>query len=695
MRLRSLTFENFRQFYGSQCLRFAEGKDKNVTIVYGANGAGKTTILNAFTWCLFKSFTPAFDNPTHLINERAWDEAGALDVVTASVRLEFEHENKVYQVVRKTSKLKNRDGSGQLEVDSEAQMWHTDDTGRISSTNKYPDDAIEQIMPNRLHRFFFFDGERIEQLAKPSAYEQIGEAIKTVLGLAVIERGFTHLSTVGKKLEGELRDVSPPDMQKLIDELEAIERQINQKTKDRDDEVKKRENIADEIEAINVRLRTLAEAEALQKRRDELEEAFTAGKARLSELRIELAHKFSVDGHLAFSGGLCSIALEKLEALREKGALPTPLKRQFVEDLLENGVCICGCKLEAGSDAYDLVADWKNKAGSADVEEVWTKLAAHARDSVLQREEFYRDLQNRQRELIEVQQQQQVRSDDISAIDAAIDTRGSEEARELNNKRQQLVLQNETAIESAHALKIELDTLSEKRKEKIKEQQDKKLEGEKANVAQRRVKVVAETQRLFQRILELRTEEVRKTLDLRLKKIYGRISFKRYTPELSDGFRLELTKTVGAGVEPVARSSGENQLLSLAFVGSIADLARERYEQTAASKEGGFTGFQGGIYPIVMDSAFGSLDEGYQKAVAKAVPELVPQVVILVSKSQGLGEVQPELIPKIGERYVLSYWTPKSDMSEEQIRLDGVARPYVSKSPNDYEWAQITEVPVG
>ena len=147
-------------------------------------------------------------------------------------------------------------------------------------------------------------------------------------------------------------------------------------------------------------------------------------------------------------------------------------------------------------------------------------------------------------------------------------------------------------------------------------------------------------------------------------------------------------------MEPVARSSGENQLLSLAFVGSIADLARERYEQTA-SKDGGLTGFQGGIYPIVMDSAFGSLDEGYQKAVAKAVPSLVPQVVILVSKSQGLGEVQPELAPRIGERYVLSYWTPKDDMSEEQIRLDGVSRQYVSKSPNDYEWVEIMEVPVG
>ena len=33
MKLRALTVNNFRQFYGSQTIRFATGKDKNVTVL--------------------------------------------------------------------------------------------------------------------------------------------------------------------------------------------------------------------------------------------------------------------------------------------------------------------------------------------------------------------------------------------------------------------------------------------------------------------------------------------------------------------------------------------------------------------------------------------------------------------------------------------------------------------------------------
>jgi DNA sulfur modification protein DndD len=693
MKLRALTVNNFRQFYGSQTIRFATGKDKNVTVIYGANGSGKTTLLNAFTWCLFNKFTPAFENDRHLINERAWHEAKPLDEISTSVRLEFEHEGKTYHITRESSQLKTRDGGSQLLRDSEATMWHTDDTGRQSSTNKFPEDAINQIMPDRLHRFFFFDGERIEQLVKPSAYEEIGEAIKTVLGLAIIERAVTHLGSVNKKLEGELREVAPPDMQLIIDQLEAVNRLIEQKSKSLAEEELRRANLKSEIEAINVRLRTLDEAQALQKRRDELEEQFNSGRERIQTIRSELSHKFSVDGHLAFSSGLCDVALQKLENLREKGTLPTPLKRQFVEDLLDKGICICGSKLESGTEQYRLVAEWKERAGNAVVEEVWTKLSAQTSEFIFKREEFYRDVQSRQDELADVQQAQQARQEEISGIDAQIDKRGSEEARDLSQKRKAYEQQHDDSIAASSVLSMELASAQQRQRDKLKEQQTKELEGQKAKLAQKRIKVVLETKSVFERILQIRTEEVRKKLDSRLKKIYAKISFKRYTPELTEDFHLELTKAIGTSDEAVARGTGENQILSLAFVGAIADLARERYDESSA-KDSGLAGFQGGIYPIVMDSPFGSLDIGYQTEVAKAIPDLAPQVVVFVSKSQGLGAVRDQLAPKLGERYVISYWTPKSDVANDTIELDGREHPYISASGNDYEWAEALEVPI-
>lgn len=52
MILKSLRLENFRTYRGPEQIDFAHG-DKNVTIIQGNNEVGKTTIMNAITWCLY------------------------------------------------------------------------------------------------------------------------------------------------------------------------------------------------------------------------------------------------------------------------------------------------------------------------------------------------------------------------------------------------------------------------------------------------------------------------------------------------------------------------------------------------------------------------------------------------------------------------------------------------------------------
>ncbi len=45
-----MTLTNFRQFSGKQTVRFATERSRNVSVLHGFNGAGKTAFLNAFTW---------------------------------------------------------------------------------------------------------------------------------------------------------------------------------------------------------------------------------------------------------------------------------------------------------------------------------------------------------------------------------------------------------------------------------------------------------------------------------------------------------------------------------------------------------------------------------------------------------------------------------------------------------------------
>lgn len=690
MKLTALTIDNFRQFYERHRITFARGEDRNVTVIYGANGAGKTTLLNAFTWGFYRQFTPAFENSEHLINERAWVEARKGEEVTARVTIEFEHEGRQYTLERLTTRKKSGSEGGHLLKDAECSLVYIDEDGQQKPINN-PTDAVNQILPERLHSFFFFDGERIERLVKPDAYAEIEDGIKTVLGLEIIERSIRHTNQAIKKLESELKAVGSPEMQRILDDLSDLETLEEKKQVELKKAESNKDAIKDEIDKISAKLKTLEEAKRFQDKRESLEAQHTANQQRIIAVRIELGRLLSQKGYLAFIEEPARAALAELERLREKGHIPTPIKRQFVEDLLERGECICGTTLVPGNPHYNMVASWRDKAGSADVEEAWTRLSAHVEEFLRARVDFYQELHKRRDELARLRADQTRLSEEISEVSKRLGKAESEEVRKLELRRDELKRDLDNTNQLLGSLGRDRDDLADRIKEKERARDVAKAESEKAQRAQRRVHVATEARDVFKEILEIRTADVRSQLDERLKTIYSKISYKPYVPSLTEDFRLELAKVLDDQDELVAKSSGENQILSLAFVGGVADLARQRHQESKG-RSGTVFSFQGGIYPIVMDSPFGTLDENYRSQVAQAIPMLSPQVIVFLSKAQGVGAVQEKLGPRIGEQYVISYYTPKKDSSQETISLDGRKFPYIKHSSNNFEWATLMEV---
>ncbi|MBL0011098.1 MAG: hypothetical protein IPP22_09085 [Nitrosomonas sp.] len=99
------------------------------------------------------------------------------------------------------------------------------------------------------------------------------------------------------------------------------------------------------------------------------------------------------------------------------------------------------------------------------------------------------------------------------------------------------------------------------------------------------------------------------------------------------------------------KSTGESQVSSLSFIGSIVSLAKERYGQNAGYYKGGF-------FPIVMDSPYGNLDPEYREKIAKYIPELAEQVILMATNSQWRGEVEDTVKTRVGKEYSLIYHTP-------------------------------------
>jgi DNA sulfur modification protein DndD len=103
-------------------------------------------------------------------------------------------------------------------------------------------------------------------------------------------------------------------------------------------------------------------------------------------------------------------------------------------------------------------------------------------------------------------------------------------------------------------------------------------------------------------------------------------------------------------------------------------------------------GLDSSTFPVVMDSPFGSLDEVYRRQVAKSIPQLANQLVILVTKTQWRGEVQAEITDYIGKEYVLVYNTSKPNCEEDWLELNRINYPLVKLSPNQFEYTEIIEI---
>ena len=684
MKLISIRLCNFRQFYGKTPEILLSFGERNTTIIYGNNGAGKTTLLNAFTWVLYEKFSAAFASENQLVNKRAVAEATLKEAVDCWVEIRFEHDNKRYQAKRLCRAYKTEAGVEQGK--SELYLQIAGDDGRWLLPQQLPEDIIGRILPATLHQYFFFDGERIEQIVRSDKKAEIAEATKTLLGVEVLNRSIKHLKEAKKSLESDLAAIGDSETRTLLREQEKLEQESERFSK-RQVEIGQELEHQDELKKTMAnRLLELSGAEELQQLRDELEAREKLLREQLKQAKDILKRAISTRCYTVLLSEPTAQFRAIVNDLRARGELPVGIKRQFVGELLNKQRCICGAELIEGTHAHQHVSSWMDKAGIADVEETAIRMDAQVDEIEKQVPEFWEEVDRQQgniatwrTELSGIETQlddikKKLRSfpnEDISQLQRRLD--------ETEDKIRDLTLEKGANKQQLERLAIDIEA-------KVKQIAKHKMNESKQALVQRRI---AATQDAIERLTEVRTRldsQFRSSLEQRVQEIFASISFTPYIPKLSDKYELALIDNTATQETIVAASTGENQILSLSFIGGIIDRVRDWIQENT------LMGPDSSTFPIVMDSPFGSLDEIYRKQIAKTLPKLANQLVVLVTKTQWRGEVAQEMANYIGKEYVLTYNSPKPDCEQDSIELGSDRYPLVRQSPNQFEYTEIVEV---
>lgn len=212
MKLKQLTLHNFGIYAGTTTIHFENTKP--VILIGGMNGHGKTTILEAILLCLYgrRSFAFSESNlsfPNYLTKYVNQNDG------TNSTYLELEfilnysaQEHTIIRISRSWSLKKTKSS-----VDTSVYRDGTYD--EYLSTNW--DMFIEAILPCALASLFFFDGEKIAELANAESDESIKNSIRSLLGIDIVDQAIIDTQKI---IENKGKQIKNDDHLSAITSLE-------------------------------------------------------------------------------------------------------------------------------------------------------------------------------------------------------------------------------------------------------------------------------------------------------------------------------------------------------------------------------------------------------------------------------------------------------------------------------------------
>lgn len=651
MLLESIKLQNFRQFR-NESIDFAKGEDgKNVTIIIGENGTGKTTFAQAFFWCMYGE--TEFSDKI-ILNKVVAVEMRPGQEEKVCVTLVLRHGAVEYTLIRE--QIYRKDNNNNIKGDNTIfDIARKNANGNTDYVKKTQCEAeVKGILPKELSRYFFFDGERIEKMSKDISSGKkstdFAEAVKGLLGLNGYISAIAHFNPRSKNgvIGSYESSFDSKSNKKILEYTETIDRcnreieRLEARLEDLDAQIESaKQRKAEKTEEI----KQYAEGEQLQGQKEKLlKEIRNAEDVRVNVYK-SICREFNSSMSSFFSLSLMKRTLELLAQEDFSGKDIPYMHTKTIEYLIKQRICICGTHLDEGTIPYNRVMDLVNYLPPQSIS---TTIS-----------DFKREARHRAGNINDIITQVQENLAIISAQDDDIAEK-RDDIQKIDDKLSGGDVRNKVRVINAE-IQLCDKTISKSDDEKIKCHREigrLETERDRADTERRNLTLLDErnkqieiykayAERIYSELLEEYTASettIREKLQDTINEIFKQIYEGGLSLTIDEKYHIAVYANDYEG--NVETSTAQSISVIFAFITGIIKMAREN--RNASSDEAKLLSSE--PYPLVMDAPLSTFDKRRIKTVCEALPRTAEQVIIFIKDTDG--ELAEEYMGgKIGSRH--------------------------------------------
>ncbi len=627
MIIKKLIMHNFGVYSSTNVLEFVS--DKPVVLIGGMNGRGKTTILEAVLLSLYGSNSFAyteskFNTYGQYLKSYVNKTDGSLETY---LEIEFsmdDRDKEVYNVRREW------DGKG-IRVHERIIVKKNGEESAFLTEN-WPM-FVENILPSALSSFFFFDGEKIAELAVEETSEQMKESIKAMLGITVLD----VLQSDVSKIIGRLCKANEENQDlKKLEELRSKKENAEQVLRDADSDIENQktelEQLQLELEKLNTEYTVkgggiLEQKNKLISQRAEYIASVSGCQEQLldlvaAELPLALVSDLLIDiereGKLAHEKKINTIAFERIKAAYSKFSSQSEEISKFISfmqaetemDSAEETYSLSDMNLyqvetlnsngidQSVEKARSLIA--KRDSHQGKIDEIDNSLSVDIDDDSL--EKLFALIKEKEREIIE----KQITIDNLQKERTSLHGNFLSAESEFSKFAEKTLAMLETVDEDKRTIKY-------------------------ANMA---IEII----KLYRiRLQERKTDVLAQTMTECYKRLANKKNLVNQIKMDADTLDLHYIDGNGEEIAKKRLSAGEKQLMVISLLWALAICSKKKL-------------------PVIIDTPLSRLDSAHREALIKTYfPNASEQTIILSTDSEIDERYYSMMKDSVGDEYTLNY----------------------------------------